>query len=67
MKSGEFVENLELPDGFLFSELSLDDETGLLAVSSQKKFEKKIDILMVFALYQSDTSVMFKQLLKVCY
>jgi len=63
MKTGEFLENLDLPDGFLFSEIYLDDET--LAVSSQKKFDKKIDILMVFALYQCDTYLLFLQLLKV--
>lgn len=65
MKTGEFLENLDLPDGFLFSEIYLDDETGLLAVSSQKKFEKKIDILMVIVLYQCDTYLMFLQLLEV--
>ena len=65
MKTGEFLENLDLPDGFLFSEIYLDDETDLLTVSSQKKFDKKIDILMVFALYQCDTYLLFLQLLKV--
>ncbi len=65
MKAGKLGQTVDLPDGYTFSNLTLDEETGLLAVAS-KKIEQSNDTLMVFALYQSDPCLLFQQLLEVC-
>jgi len=64
MKAGKLGQTVDLPDGYEFSNLSLDVETGLIAVAS-KKMNKQSDTLMAFALYQCDPCLLFQQLLEV--
>lgn len=60
---GLIVNQVQLPNGSRYTELSLDDETHLLAVSSVKN--PKGDLLMNFALYNYFPKLSFQGLLKV--
>jgi len=55
-----------LPEGFRYTEISLDDEKHMLAISSTKKTEKKSDILMYFTLFEYFPKLIFQQVLEVC-
>ncbi len=59
-----FVQTVALPDEYTFSHLTVDQETGLIAVSSEIYYRS--DTMKVFALYQSDPCLQFQQLLEVC-
>lgn len=59
------TQNVALPEGQKFSDLSIDDETQLLAVSSHKNGSSKLDVLMLFALYDIFPQLVFRQLLEV--
>ncbi len=63
MKAGKLGQTVDLPGGYGFRNLTLDEETGLMASGSVQIDQS--DTLMVFALYQSDPCLLFKQLLEV--
>jgi len=62
MKAGKLGQTVDLPNGYTFFNLTLDEETGLLAVAS---WTSDSDTKIVFALYQSDPFLLFQQLLEV--
>ncbi len=66
MKKGAILEKSGLPHGHKFSGMSIDDETCLIAISSQKNCDTKSDVLMVFAIYVHYPSLLFQQLFEVC-
>lgn len=66
MKKGAILEKSDLPNGYKFSGMSIDDETCLITVSSQKICDTKSDVLMVFAIYEYYPSLLFQQLFEVC-
>ena len=55
-----------LPEGFRYTEISMDDEKQMLAISSTKKKEKKSDILMFFTFFEYFPKLIFQQVLEVC-
>ena len=63
MNVGKIVQTVALPDEYTFSHLTVDQETDLIAVSSELDYQS--DTIMVFALYQSDPYLQFQQLLEV--
>ncbi len=65
MKAGKLGQTVDLPDGFEFWRLTLDEETGLLAVASRIIGRSNSDTKIAFALYQSDPCLLFQQLLQV--
>lgn len=66
MNSGDLMETVSLPEGYKFSGLSIDDETHLLAVSSQKNCSaSKEDVLLAFALFECYPQLSFQELLQV--